>query len=196
VFVGGPAPSWRRPTHRGREGAARSLAPPRAADVAARRFEVLSGGGRETVRLPAAKTPGAPSTIAPPPTGHRQRREGWNMPPSGSGRKGIPPPPAVSAAVANTCSSPPPYAPRCAWPKRPGWNIGGLGCLFVRIAGVAALSPPRHDAVLRVWTKVQDAPPVSTSTGGRELRRKSRRKRVLHSTSPSTRVASESRAQI
>jgi len=49
----------------------RSRAPP---TFAARPWRVLTGGGRETARPPAPKTPGAPSTNAPSPTGHRQRR--------------------------------------------------------------------------------------------------------------------------
>jgi len=54
------------------------------------------------------------------------------------------PPTAVSAAVAYTCSNPTPYAPRVVPRDLDGWNIGGLGCLFVSIAGIAALSPRRH----------------------------------------------------
>ena len=39
-------------------------------------------------------------------------------------------------------STAPPFAPRHAQRDRSRPNIGGLGCLFVWIAGVAALSPP------------------------------------------------------
>ena len=54
LAFGGPAPSWR--------GVSRRLrAPP---TFAVYLWQILSGGGRETARPPAAKTP-APSTFAP-----------------------------------------------------------------------------------------------------------------------------------
>jgi len=57
VIAGGKVPDvpWRR------------RAPP---TNATRHWEPISGGGREPAGPPAAKTPGAPSTIAPTPTGH------------------------------------------------------------------------------------------------------------------------------
>ena len=86
LIAGGKVPhvSWRR------------RAPP---TFAARPWKVLSGGGRESARTPAAKTTGAPSTIAPPPKWHRPAvREGTSL------KRQRPAQPGAVGAVSNGAS--------------------------------------------------------------------------------------------